>query len=163
MPGARATASLTQLLDNQENAVCFHELNPTCAHFSDNFAPIKNTITEFSALLNGGDRRLLTIDYTRKVSVKRYAQLQTLPHLKLLGDIGYYYLSYVESGSHGQRFPFPARFVRSAERQILPWPIPRMFRRQQVLSLLSPYINFSKMIRRLLPQIFYPESPILLN
>lgn len=94
--GRTGTASLTRLLDNQDNAVCFHELNPTCAHFSENFAPIKNTIMEFNALLNGGDRRLLTLDYTRKASVKGYQHLQTIPKLKLLGDIGFYYLNYVE-------------------------------------------------------------------
>ena len=79
--GRTGTASLTRLLYNQENAVCFHELNPTCAHFSDNFAPIKNTINEFTDILNGGDHSLLTLDYTRKVSVKRYENLKTSSNL----------------------------------------------------------------------------------
>ena len=94
--GRTGTASLTRLLDNQEDTVCFHELNPTCAHFSDNFAPIRNTINEFTDILKGRDRSLLTLDYTRKVSVKRYEQLKNIQQPKLLGDIAYYYLSYVE-------------------------------------------------------------------
>lgn len=94
--GRTGTASLTRLLNSQYGAVCFHELNPTCAHFSENFAPIKNTINEFSAILNGGDNRLLTIDYSRKMSIQNYYRLKAIAQPKLLGDIAFYYLSYVE-------------------------------------------------------------------
>lgn len=94
--GRSGTASLTSLIDKQHGGLCFHEMNPAGAVFSGNAQPHLNTVREFSALLDGGDRSRLAIDYSRPSSVATYEQLQQLPQLNLLGDIAYYYLNYVD-------------------------------------------------------------------
>jgi len=94
--GRTGTASLSHLIGSQRAALCFHELNPTGAVFAGNPQPILNGINEFQAILNGGDRRLLSLDYSRPPSVATYRQLQELPEIRLIGDIAYYYLRYVD-------------------------------------------------------------------
>ncbi len=94
--GRSGTASLTSLVDRQPGAICFHEMNPSCAVFSGNPQPQRNAVHEFRALLAGGDRARLSIDYSRPSSVQTYAALQTMGELKLIGDIAYYYLNYIE-------------------------------------------------------------------
>ena len=94
--GRSGTASLTSLIDRQPGAICFHEMNPSCAVFSGNPQPHINAVSEFTRLLAGGDRARLSIDYGRPSSVKTYADLQTMPELTLIGDIAYYYLNYIE-------------------------------------------------------------------
>ncbi|CAA0123413.1 Uncharacterised protein [Halioglobus japonicus] len=94
--GRSGTASLTALIDRQPNALCFHEMNPSCAVFSGNPQPHINAVSEFRKLLAGGDRARLSIDYARPSSVKTYADLQAMPQLTLIGDIAYYYLNYIE-------------------------------------------------------------------
>ena len=94
--GRTGTASLAKLIDSQKNALCFHELNPSGAVFSGNPQPLRNTIHEFSAILAGGDKRLLALDYTRPPSVRTYEKLLAMPQVDILGDIAFYYLSYVE-------------------------------------------------------------------
>ncbi len=94
--GRTGTASLSHLIDSQQDAICFHELNPTGAVFSGNPQPILNTNNEFQAILDGGERHRLAIDYSRGMSVKTYGELQAMPRVKLIGDIAYYYLSYVD-------------------------------------------------------------------
>lgn len=93
--GRSGTASLTRLIDAQRGGICFHEMNPACAVFSGNPQPHINAVREFRALLQGGDRRLLTIDYSRPVSVATYERLQAMNELRVIGDIAYYYLNYV--------------------------------------------------------------------
>lgn len=93
--GRSGTASLTSLIDRQVGGICFHEMNPACAVFSGNPQPHLNAVREFQAILRGGDRRLLTLDYSRPVSVATYERLQTLPEVRVIGDIAYYYLNYV--------------------------------------------------------------------
>ena len=94
--GRTGTASLSQLINSQKNAICFHELNPTGVVFEGNPQPIINTITEFSRILDGGDKHLLSIDYGRPSSVKKYQELQISQNINIIGDIAYYYLTYVE-------------------------------------------------------------------
>ena len=94
--GRTGTASLSHLIGSQHAAVCFHELNPTGVVFQGNPAPILNTINEFQAILNGGDRRRLSLDYSRPASIATYRQLQQVPAVRMLGDIAYYYLRYVD-------------------------------------------------------------------
>lgn len=94
--GRTGTASLSHLIGSQRGAICFHELNPTGAVFSGNPQPMLNAIREFQAILDGGDKRLLALDYARPASVKKYQELQAIPEVRLMGDIAYYYLSYVD-------------------------------------------------------------------
>ncbi len=94
--GRSGTASLTSLIGRQTGAICFHEMNPSCAIFSGNPQPHVNAVREIQKLLAGGPRTRLTIDYSRPSSVETYEKLQTQTPLKLIGDIAYYYLNYVE-------------------------------------------------------------------
>lgn len=94
--GRTGTASLSKLINSQKDSICFHELNPTCAVFDGNFAPIRNTINEFKTLVEGGDVNELTVDYSRKVSVEMFSQLKQQGKPAIIGDIAYYYLKYVK-------------------------------------------------------------------
>ncbi len=95
--GRTGTASMAALINAQPDAVCFHELNPTCAAHAVNPQSVLNTINEFQRIIDGGDKRLLTVDYARIPSVNTYNELlarDTNP--KIMGDIAYYYLTYVD-------------------------------------------------------------------
>ncbi len=94
--GRTGTASLSHMIDTQQEAICFHELNPNGAVFSGNPQPVINTINEFQAILDGGPHNRLAIDYSRGMSVKTYHTLQSMPRVSMIGDIAYYYLSYVD-------------------------------------------------------------------
>lgn len=94
--GRTGTASMSHLFNSQKESLCFHELNPTGAVFEGNAQPILNTINEFQRILDGGNKQLLAIDYSRAASVKRYADLQKMGKVSLIGDIAYYYLKYVD-------------------------------------------------------------------
>ena len=95
--GRTGTASMASLFGSQRQAICFHELNPTCAAHQVNPQSVLNTINEFQRIIDGGDKRLLSVDYSRKRSVDTYAQLLALPqNPAIMGDIAYYYLTYVD-------------------------------------------------------------------
>lgn len=94
--GRSGTASLAKLLNTQRDAVCFHEMNPSCVRFHGTPRPILNTIDEFQAIIEGGDPSLLTVDLGRGVAARAYDRLRGMPRLRLLGDIAFYYLTYVE-------------------------------------------------------------------
>lgn len=94
--GRSGTASLAKLLNAQRDAVCFHELNPSCVRFEGTPRPILNTICEFEAIASGGDPSMLTVDLSRGVSARAYDRLTKLPRVRLIGDIAFYYLAYVE-------------------------------------------------------------------
>jgi hypothetical protein len=94
--GRTGTASLSHLIGSQVGAICFHELNPTGAVFEGNPQPILNTVNEFQAILDGGDKRLLALDYSRPASVAKYTELIATDDVRILGDIAFYYLRYVE-------------------------------------------------------------------
>jgi hypothetical protein len=95
--GRSGTASLAKLLNAQQDALCFHEMNPSCVRFFGTPRPILNTIDEFQAILGGGDSSMLTVDLSRAVSVSAYDKLCAMPRVRLLGDIAFYYLSYVDA------------------------------------------------------------------
>jgi len=94
--GRTGTASLSYLIGSQKDAICFHELNPTGVVFDGNPQPILNTINEFQAMINGGDKRLLSLDYSRPASVAKYEELMKKDNVNIIGDIAYYYLKYVD-------------------------------------------------------------------
>jgi len=94
--GRTGTASLSHMISSQKDAICFHEMNPAGAVFSGNPQPILNGVNEFQKILDGGDPRNLAIDYSRPASVAKYAELQERKRVGLIGDIAYYYLSYVD-------------------------------------------------------------------
>lgn len=87
---------MSHLFNSQKHALCFHELNPTGAVFSGNPQAILNTINEFQRILDGGAKHLLSLDYSREASVKRYEDLKQMSQVDLIGDIAYYYLKYVD-------------------------------------------------------------------
>jgi hypothetical protein len=98
--GRTGTASLARLINSQQGAICFHELNPTGVVFKGNPQPVLNTINEFQAIISGGNKAFLAIDYARPASVKTYNQLQSMDCVKIMGDIAYYYLKYVDDILH---------------------------------------------------------------
>jgi len=93
--GRSGTASLASLIDRQRGGLCFHEMNPAGAVFSGNPQSSVNTVTELRRILDGGDRRCLSIDYSRPASVATYGKLQAMEQVSLLGDIAFYHLNYV--------------------------------------------------------------------
>lgn len=95
--GRSGTASLAGLLNAQRDALCFHEMNPSCVRFHGTPRPILNTIDEFQAIVDGGDPSMLTVDLGRRVAAEAYDALCDMPRVRLIGDIAFYYLSYVEA------------------------------------------------------------------
>lgn len=94
--GRSGTASLAKLINAQHDALCFHEMNPSCVRFHGTRRPIINTIEEYQRILDGGDSSELTVDLSRSVAAVAYDKLCTMKSVKLIGDIAFYYLSYVE-------------------------------------------------------------------
>lgn len=95
--GRSGTASLAHLLNAQHDAFCFHELNPSCVRFSGTLRPILNMVDGFQAIIDGGDPSMLTVDLTRRPSAKTYDKLCKMRGLRTIGDVAFYYLSYVEA------------------------------------------------------------------
>lgn len=95
--GRSGTASLANLLNAQQDAVCFHEMNPSCVRFHGTPRPILNTIDEYQAIIDGGDPAMLTVDLGRPVAAKAYDRLRGMQRVRLIGDIAFYYLTYVEA------------------------------------------------------------------
>jgi len=95
--GRSGTASLANLLNAQRDAVCFHEMNPSCVRFHGTPRPILNTIDEYQAIIDGGDPAMLTVDLGRPVAAKAYDRLRGMQRVRLIGDIAFYYLTYVEA------------------------------------------------------------------
>ena len=94
--GRSGTASLAKLLNAQHDAAVFHEMAPSNVRFFGTPRPILNGIEEFQAILNGGDPSMVTVDLAREVSAKRYDELSRMSRVSLIGDIAFYYLSYVD-------------------------------------------------------------------
>ena len=129
--GRSGTASLAQLLNAQKDALCFHEMNPSCVRFHDTPRPILNSIDEFQAIVAGGEPSALSVDLSRDVAATAYDQLCRMPKVRLLGDIAFYYLAYVEAiAAHNPNVRFVCLrrqredTVRSWERKqtIKRWP-----------------------------------------
>lgn len=94
--GRSGTASLAKLINAQDGAVCFHEINPLGMGWSNTPGTVSTMLREFQSILDGGPCNQLTIDRT---SPKRDAPMQRLKQLRkvtTIGEIGFYYLSYVE-------------------------------------------------------------------
>jgi hypothetical protein len=72
-------------------------MNPSCVRFFGTPRPILNTIDEYQAIVNGGDPSMLTVDLSRAVAAKAYDRLCQMKRVRLIGDIAFYYLSYVEA------------------------------------------------------------------
>jgi hypothetical protein len=83
-------------LNAQHDSLCFHEMNPSCVRFFGTPRPILNSIEEFQAIVDGGDPSMLTVDLSRGVAAKAYDRLCKMKRVRMLGDIAFYYLSYVE-------------------------------------------------------------------
>lgn len=94
--GRSGTASLAKLLNAQRDAICFHEMNPSCVRWEGTPRPIVNMVEEFDAIVAGGPTDRLTVDLSRPVAAKAYEQLKQMPKATLLGDIAFYYLTYVD-------------------------------------------------------------------
>lgn len=94
--GRAGTASLAALLSAQDHAVCFHEMNPSCVAFRGTPRPILNGIGEFQHILDGGAPAMLTVDLSREASASTYSRLCGMKTIDLIGDVAFYYLSYVE-------------------------------------------------------------------
>ena len=119
--GRCGTASLSNLLKEQPGAMCFHELNVAAMCFFDTPRPVFNTIEEYELILAGGETRMLTADLSRKGVVRDYDKLIKMERVSLLGDVAYYYLSYV--ADIAARFP-SVRFVclkRDRTRTVQSW------------------------------------------
>lgn len=94
--GRTGTASLAKLVNAQTDALCFHEMNPSCVRFEGTPRPILNTIEEFERILDGGPSSELTVDLGRGVAAKAYDALSQMGRVRLIGDIAFYYLTYAE-------------------------------------------------------------------
>jgi hypothetical protein len=94
--GRSGTASLAKLLTSQRDAMVFHEMNPSCVRFTGTPHPILSAIDEFQAILDGGWRSWLTVDLGRPVAAQAYEQLCRMRRVRLIGDVAFYYLRYVE-------------------------------------------------------------------
>lgn len=94
--GRSGTASLAKLINSQRDALCFHEMNPSCARFEGAPQPILRTIDEFQTIVEGGDPSMLTVDLSRGVAARAYERLCRMSRVRLIGDIAFYYLTYVE-------------------------------------------------------------------
>lgn len=119
--GRSGTASLAKLLSAQKDAVCFHEMFPSLVRFSGTPRPFINAIDEFQAILDGGDPSMVTVGLARQFNAQAYASLCRMRRVRLLGDVAFYYLTYVEMLAH--RNP-NVRFVclrRDREATIRSW------------------------------------------
>ena len=57
---------------------------------------IKRLNAEFNRIIAGGPKTHLAIDYSRPASLETYEALQKRDTVRLMGDIAYYYLRYVD-------------------------------------------------------------------
>ncbi|MEM7044980.1 MAG: hypothetical protein AAF543_19405, partial [Pseudomonadota bacterium] len=146
--GRSGTASLAHLLNSQEDAICFHEMNPSCVRFHGTLKPILNTLDEFQSILDGNDPSMLTVDLGREINVATYESLCRKKNVRLIGDIAFYYLSYVEMMiEHQKNVRFIClkrekhKTVESWEKksQIVRWPSKRIADRLGSLITREPY------------------------
>lgn len=95
--GRSGTASLARIIGAQQDAFCFHEMNPACIQFAGTPRPILNTIDEFQAIIDGGDPSMLTVDLAIPYGRTFYERLCKMERVRLIGDVAFYYLSYIEA------------------------------------------------------------------
>lgn len=127
--GRSGTASLAKLLNSQTDSLCFHEMNCSCVRFFDTPRPILNTIDEFQAITDGGDPSMLTVDLSRGVAAAEYDRLKSMPSVRMIGDIAFYYLSYVREIIDRNS---NVRFIclrRNREKTVRSWEVKTAIRR----------------------------------
>lgn len=104
--GRCGTKSLAALLNAQSNAVCFHEVNPSAMAWAGAEDTVVSLLRDFQAILDGGERAV-TVDRASPGRTEPLTRLHMLPRVELIGDVGIYYLPYVDQIL--SRFP-EARF-----------------------------------------------------
>ena len=94
--GRSGTVSLSKLIHKQPNSVCFHELNPSCMSWEDSIGTVLTMIREFKEIIEGGKRNRLTVDLSIPHRSSPLEKLNQLDNVEFIGEIGFYYLKYVE-------------------------------------------------------------------
>jgi hypothetical protein len=93
--GRCGTKSLAYLLNLQSAAACFHEANPACMSWHGAEHTVLALLQNFWITLDGG-RRAIALDYTSPHRDRPLQQYLYSESLDIVGDIGFYYLPYVE-------------------------------------------------------------------
>lgn len=89
--GRSGTKSLSLILNNQRNSVCFHELNPSCASWLHGAPASWNMTKEFQSILSRDDTNL-TIDLTTGENLEQCEKIKRLSKIELIGDVASYHL-----------------------------------------------------------------------
>lgn len=92
--GRCGTQSLAKLINEQANAVCFHEINPACMTWDSTPGTVRTMVREFTDVMAGGPREV-TIDLSSPHRDDPMQRLHSLPRVEVMGDIAMYYLPYV--------------------------------------------------------------------
>jgi hypothetical protein len=106
--GRTGTASLAMLLSSQPNSICFHEMNPSGMRYRGTVQPEINMVEEFQAILEGGPKDRLAIDFSRRVAAEAFDRLQRMDRVELIGDVASYHLAYVDDMI---ALGYPVRFL----------------------------------------------------
>lgn len=93
--GRCGTLSLAHLLNAQPATACFHEANPSCMAWEGADATVISLLRDFGAVLRGGEPAV-TVDLTAPNRTCPLDRMRALKCLRSLGDVGSYYLPYVE-------------------------------------------------------------------
>lgn len=94
--GRSGTASLGGLINAQPGAVCFHEINPSAMAWQGAEGTVISLLRDFRAILEGGERAL-TIDRTSPNRDAPVPRMLEMDRVQAIGDVGHYYLPYVET------------------------------------------------------------------
>jgi len=94
--GRSGTASLAGLFNTQPDTVCFHELNPSAMSWQGAEGTVISLLRDFRAIL-AGEERAVTIDRTSPHRNGPVPRMMKLGRITSIGDVGLYYLPYVET------------------------------------------------------------------
>lgn len=94
--GRSGTASLAGLFNAQPGTVCFHEVNPSAMAWQGAEGTVISLLRDFRAIL-AGEERALTIDRISPNRNRPVPRMMTLDRVTGIGDVGHYYLPYVET------------------------------------------------------------------
>lgn len=92
--GRCGTASLANLLNKQNNAAVFHELNPGPMSWTGAEAYLEELLGQFESALETGKLDVEVVP--RRWNLEALDQLEKMDKISMVGDIGLYYLPYVE-------------------------------------------------------------------
>jgi hypothetical protein len=92
--GRTGTNSLAKLFNNQKNTICFHELNPACMKWKGTEVTVNSMLREFEDLCAGKETNVST-DFTSPNRNTPLGKLAQMDSVDVVGDIGFYYLTYV--------------------------------------------------------------------